>query len=68
MDVEETAFCCRCKEEFPLAPWMSMTWQTGLLRPLKWAPKYIVKQFKEWLDHPTGKYLCGNCYFDLTGE
>ena len=40
----------------------------GYLRPLKFAPRRIKEQFKEWLDadDPNARYLCGNCYFDLT--
>lgn len=58
-------FCCRCAEDFPLAS-EPASWRMGFLRELKKAPKRIRDQFREWLDHDEGKYLCGNCYFDLT--
>jgi hypothetical protein len=40
----------------------------GMMRLLSKAPKRIRDRFREWLDHATGKYLCGNCYFDLTDD
>ena len=58
-------FCCRCKEDFPVAT-EPTTWQMGQMRALKKAPKRIQDKFKEWLEHEEGGYLCGNCYFDLT--
>lgn len=61
------AFCCRCKEEFPEAN-EPTSWTMGKLRKLDKAPRRIVAQFSDWLGHPGGKYLCGNCYFDLTDE
>lgn len=60
-------FCCRCKEEFPVAK-EPTGWAMGKLRKLKYAPPRIKQRFREWLNsdiHGEG-YLCGNCYFDLT--
>lgn len=62
-------FCCRCQEDFPVATEPSH-WAMGFLRPLKFAPREIKNQFREWLNselHGKG-YLCGNCYFDLTDD
>jgi hypothetical protein len=64
-EAEALAFCCRCKEDFPVAQEPSR-WAMGVMRLLAKAPKGIREQFREWLDHPDGQYLCGNCYFDLT--
>lgn len=66
-------FCCRCKEDFGvtekgLRDGFRAKWRMGELRELKDAPKKIRDQFRDWLDHPDGHYLCGNCYFDLTDE
>jgi len=64
---EERPFCCRCKEDFPVAK-EPANWCMGQLRKLKFAPKRIRDQFRDWLNsefHGEG-YLCGNCYFDLT--
>ncbi len=60
-------FCCRCKEDFPVVR-EPATWQMGKMRLLAMAPETIRRQFRDWLTHPTGKHLCGNCYFDLTDE
>ncbi|KKN46784.1 hypothetical protein LCGC14_0669640 [marine sediment metagenome] len=62
-------FCCRCKEDFPVAE-EPTRWMMGQLRKLSKAPKKIREQFREWLNseiHGEG-YLCGNCYFDLTDD
>ena len=59
------AFCCRCKENFPVAQEPSR-WQMGQMRKLTKAPMKIQREFRDWLDHEDGCYLCGNCYFDLT--
>jgi len=69
---EEIPFCCRCKEEFRVQENDSRrsNWSMGVLRKLKYAPKKIKDQFREWLNselHGEG-YLCGNCYFDLTDD
>lgn len=58
-------FCCRCKEEFEVSK-EPTSWQMGWLRELKKAPKKIQQKFHEWLEHEAGRYLCGNCFFDLT--
>jgi len=68
--IKEVPFCCRCKEEFPIREIDSRLggWSMGVLRKLKYAPKKIKYEFREWLNselHGEG-YLCGNCYFDLT--
>jgi len=62
-------FCCRCKEDFPVAKEPSR-WAMGFLRPLKLAPASIRKKLKEWLDSELQGpgYLCGNCFFDMTDE
>ncbi len=62
--VERDLFCCRCKDDFPLAKEPTQ-WHMGEMRLLSKAPKKIRDQFREWLQHDEGKYLCGNCYFDL---
>lgn len=62
----EKPFCCRCKEDFPVAE-EPARWQMGQMRKLKKAPKWIKDNFKEWINseiHGEG-YLCGNCFFDL---
>lgn len=64
---ETRPFCCRCKEDFPVAE-EPTRWMMGQLRKLSKAPKKIKEQFRDWLNseiHGEG-YLCGNCYFDLT--
>lgn len=61
------AFCFRCKEDFDVAS-EPASWRMGEMRELKKAPKRIRERFREWLDHDKGRYLCGNCYFDLTDE
>lgn len=63
-------FCCRCKEDFPVKMNDSThgTWSMGELRLLKYAPRKIKEEFRDWLKsdlHGDG-YLCGNCYMDLT--
>lgn len=63
----EDQFCCRCKENFPVAHEPGH-WEMGVMRLLSAAPKWIRDRFRDWLDHETGKFLCGNCYFDLTDE
>lgn len=57
--------CCRCGEDFPLDK-KSPRWSMGKLRLLSKAPAKIKREFSEWLSVPDRKYLCGNCYFDLT--
>lgn len=64
---KEAPFCCRCKEEMPVAK-EPAGWAMGMMRKLKKAPRRIQELYREWLDneiHGEG-YLCGNCYFDLT--
>jgi hypothetical protein len=60
----ETPFCCHCKEDFPVGPRFAM----GVLVPLDKAPARLRDRFYSWREHPSGAYLCGNCYFDLTDE
>ncbi len=65
---EETAVCCRCQEDFPVAKEPS-TWQMGKMRPLKFAPKYVRDRYGSFLAEELRKaYLCGNCYFDLKDD
>lgn len=69
MSKKQQPFCCRCKEDFPVAP-EQIAWAMGFLKPLRKAPKKIQAKFGEWLKselHGEG-YLCGNCYFDLTDD
>jgi hypothetical protein len=61
----DSPFCCRCKEDFDVTPEPAQ-WQMGFMRELRKAPARIRHRYAEWLSHETGKYLCGNCYFDLT--
>ena len=66
----EKPFCCRCKEDFPVAKELT-TWRMGQMRLLSKLPKGIRDRnhLQEWVNselHGPG-YLCGNCYFDLTG-
>lgn len=67
MSQKPVPFCCRCKEEFPVAK-EPTGWSMGQLRKLKYAPRKIKDQFRSWLksDIHGESYLCGNCYFDLT--
>ncbi|MBA7593880.1 hypothetical protein ES703_00814 [subsurface metagenome] len=65
----EKPFCCRCKEDFPVAEEPAL-WTMGQMRKLKKAPKWIKEKFRGWIDseiHGEG-YLCGNCFFDLEDE
>ena len=65
--MSEEPFCCRCKEDFRTGEEEGI-FRMGELQKLKYAPKTIRDQFREWLNseiHGEG-YLCGNCYFDLT--
>lgn len=67
---DERPFCCRCKEDFPVAADLDAPWRMGQMRPLSKAPSKIKRDFREWLNseiHGVG-YLCGNCFFDLTDE
>ena len=66
---ETRPFCCRCKEDFPVAE-EPTRWMMGQMRKLSKAPQKIKLQFNDWLNsevHGIG-YLCGNCYFDLTDD
>ncbi len=60
-------YCCRCGENFPVAK-EPTRWQMGMMRELKLAPKKVRKEWKECAcSNELGKkYLCGNCYFDMT--
>jgi hypothetical protein len=60
--------CCRCKENFPVAKDQTAGWLMGLLRELRHAPKKIREDFAPWADASKERYLCGNCYFDLTDD
>lgn len=63
----DNPFCCRCKEDFPLAK-EPANFQMGEMREIRRAPGFMRRKFQEWCDHDTGRYLCGNCYFDLLDE
>lgn len=68
MKEDETPFCCRCYEDFPVAEEPS-EWTMGQMRKLKLAPKKVRDELRQWLDEDLyTAYLCGNCYFDLTDE
>jgi hypothetical protein len=64
-----TAFCCECKEDFPVAE-IGSGIRMGVLFPLKRMPLRLQDRFHSWADdedsEASGAYLCGNCYFDLT--
>jgi hypothetical protein len=62
-----TAFCCECKEDFPLAEKHTAI-RMGFLFPLSRMPRRLQERFRSWADHEDGAYLCGNCYFDLTDD
>ncbi len=63
-ELSDEVFCGRCKEDFPLRPEVpkgfKVPMRMGYNFPLKEMPGKIKDQFREW------KYICGNCYFDLT--
>ncbi len=60
-------FCQRCKEDFPVRSGGGFA--MGQLTPSDDIPRYLWAQLRvvDWED-PNGRYLCGNCYFDLTDE
>lgn len=63
---EANPFCQRCKEDFPVGE-DGRTFRMGFLRPIDKIPKRLWRQLHivDW-EFPDGRYLCGNCYFDLT--
>lgn len=63
---EDSPFCCKCREDFPVSK--DISWRMGEMRHLSKAPKYMRDQLKDWENHPTGRYLCGSCYYDLEDE
>lgn len=63
---EEYKWCARCQAGFPVAANPKGRIQMGLLYPLSFFSKKLREHYT--VKHGTGKYLCGNCYFDLTDE
>jgi len=62
--VEKREWCCRCGEEFPIAP-ETQNLRMGLLFPLKRVPKKVKHHLPVT---KTSYYLCGNCWFDILDE
>jgi len=63
--------CCRCKtQSFNVAVEPTDQWRMGLLRQLAVLPKKFIRESRltEWVkaDNPKIRFLCGNCFFDLT--
>jgi len=56
-------WCARCKEDFPIAEEPTL-WRMGELRLLSKAPRWMRNRLVGY----AGKYLCGNCYFDMLDE
>ncbi|MDP3062930.1 MAG: hypothetical protein Q8O40_06945 [Chloroflexota bacterium] len=70
MAEEERPFCQRCQEDFPVDPRPKPDgFRMGLLRPIDSMSKHLWRKLRvvDW-ENPNGRYLCGNCYFDLTDE
>lgn len=63
MKETERPICCRCLEDFPVAA-EPCGWRMGELR-LK--TKTRIARVRQGLSD-TSRWLCGNCYFDLTDE
>ncbi len=65
LEMDNSPFCQRCKEDFPVGT--GTGWRMGFLRPIDTVPKRSWRklQIMDW-EFPEGRYLCGNCYFDLT--
>ena len=60
---EKREWCCRCHEEFPVAP-KSQPLRMGWLFPLK----RVSAKVKRRLYGKTSDYLCGNCWYDILDE
>jgi len=61
------AFCCNCREEFPVAD-PAAALRMGKLYRLEDFPERLASRFASWRGDDEGGYLCGNCYFDLTDD
>jgi len=68
MSEEDYRWCARCQEDFPVASKeeRKQRIRMGLLYPLR----QFSKKFREHYEVKagTGKYLCGNCYYDLLSD
>lgn len=66
--MSDVPFCQRCKEDFPVIEARS-GFRMGNLTRLEHIPKRLWTKLRlvEW-ENENGRYLCGNCYFDLTDE
>ena len=62
-----SAFCCRCQEDFPVAPEGAAV-RMGFLYRLARMPRRLRDRFASWANDDEGGFLCGNCCFDLTDE
>lgn len=65
----ETPYCCRCSEEFPVAE-EPASWRMGELRPAAFLDRSVRRREAILTHDPETRkplYICGNCYFDLTG-
>lgn len=62
----DTPFCQRCREDFRVT---EMGFTMGTLTSIDTLSKalWLKLRIVDWED-PNGRYLCGNCYFDLTDE
>jgi len=67
IDTRDRPFCQRCKEDFPVLDFFFPKFRMGHLTPIEKIPKswWGRLHILDWED-PAGRYLCGNCYFDLT--
>ena len=61
-ETDDQKWCARCMEEFPEGE-SDKRFTMGKNYPLKLFPKKF-REHHEVRNRP-GKYLCGNCYFDL---
>lgn len=63
------AFCACCKDTgFPVVD-EPARWTMGQMRELRFAPHMVIERVgRAWLTVDDGKFLCGDCYFDLTDE
>jgi len=62
--MSENEWCCRCHEEFPVAP-EGYPLRMGYLYPLSRVPQRVKQRL---YSGETSDYLCGNCWFDLLDE
>ena len=64
----ERPFCCRCKDEFPIADEPGRkAWAMGQLNQIRYAKKSVRDAYKEWSggDLHGEPWMCGSCYFDI---